>query len=121
VYTEVAQLISEFCLNISTGKQSQKYHTQTFDIIYVTPEPCLNRQEEMNISNEPKPVLKMSMERSREVFFCSVLMAEHHGVMVYSVTHKTFSCYSPVSADMLILTSTDTRSNLRTRPVFKHL
>lgn len=35
-------------------------------------------------------------------------MAEHHGVMVHSVIHKTFCCYSPVSADMLILTSTDT-------------
>lgn len=95
--------------HISTDKQSQKYHTQTFEIVYVTPEPYLNRQEEINISNEPKPVLKVSMERSREMeFFSTDLMAECHGEMVHGVIHKTFCCHSPVKADMLILTSTDT-------------
>lgn len=39
------------------------------EIVYVTPEPYLNRKEEINISNEPKLVLKVSVERSVEIEF----------------------------------------------------
>lgn len=94
--------------DISTDKQSQTYHTQTFEIVsHISPDT-----EEITVSNEAKPVPKVSMARSREQssFISTNLMAEHHEEMMHSVIHKPFHCHSPVSADMLTLPQTDTIS-----------